>query len=143
MTNVKFSDDVIIHKIPINKTPIIDKDKYYNLYDVKYSKALIKKYDQIQHHILKLLNMRMKLFAQILNDDPDIDPLRINRDDVFWTEDNSPISFMQHITNETNLNDFLLKLKKLVANGVKSGETKRIRFIYPPFIISINKLRRV
>lgn len=138
---VRFNKKCKIKEIPSNKDSIVDK-KYNELYNVKYSKTLMKQYSTIQNEIGKILD---KFIAHNIHrpDDKDADSIKIYRDDVVWTEDNSPILFMKHILNKRNLNNFCNKLDTHISNSMKVGETSEIDYYYKPYHICFNKIERV
>ena len=148
--SVKFNNKVYIKQIPEHdqykyyKLKEIDKNKIYNLYDVNYSRDLMRKYDIIQNQIFKLLNKHLIDDIYIYNNQNKGEcGIKINRDDVFWTEDNSPISFMKHILDISNLNKFCESLDKFIKNNMNVGDVKRIKYLYKPFVIKFYLLKRI
>lgn len=146
--HVHFNNKVKVYKIPEKEqykyyTKQLDKEKYYNLFDVKYSRELMKKYDIIQSYIFKLLNKKINEHAIIHKVHKNETPIKINREDIFWTEDNSPISFMKHILDTNNLDKFCKSFLKFIKSKMKIKDKKKIRYLYQPFVITFQEVERI
>lgn len=141
---VHFSNKIQIYEIPEKeqynyyKLKEIDKKKIYNLYDVKYSRNLMMRYDTIQNNIFKLLN---NMFKNKIKIHP---PIKINRTDVFWTEDNSPISFMKYILDKKNLNTFCNDFDIFITKNMKIKNSQKVKYKYKHHhFITFNLIERL
>jgi hypothetical protein len=96
------------------------------------------RYDTIQNNIFKLLN---NMFKNKIKIHP---PIKINRNDVFWTEDNSPISFMKSILDKKNLNAFCNNFDIFITKNMKIKNSQKVKYKYKHHhFITFNLIERL
>lgn len=144
---LRFNPKIFIYlnkdQMPYTAEPGIHKKNMYDLYDVKYSRELMKKYDQIQRHVLIILLSKLKSDV-VFVPEKDICPLKITREDIFWINDNSPISFMKYIIEkEEHFSHFYKNLLHFIKTKMKIGDVKKIRFLYGHYVITISSIKRI